>query len=106
MSIVSVLAALIVFAVSYPQWYETRPDALIVRSGITTRRIPYEQLAAVRQPVGNKPLNRVQIDYGIGNFLIAPQDPQALMDDIASRAPHLSRQGTDLVSATAASRTT
>lgn len=97
MSAASVAAILLVFGISYPQWYETTPDALIVRSGMTTRRIPYQQLAAVRHTPGKRPLNRLQIDYGIGNFLISPQDPQAFIEDIAQRAPQLSRQGQDLV---------
>jgi hypothetical protein len=101
MSAASVVAVMIVFGISYPQWYETTADALIVRSGITTRRIMYGQLVAVRRPSEKTSLNRLQIDYGIGNFLISPQDPQAFMQDIAQRAPQLSRQGQDLISSAA-----
>ena len=48
---------------------------------------------------GSRPmaLNRVQIDYGIGDLLIAPKDAVAFFDDIASRAPQLTRHGTELV---------
>jgi hypothetical protein len=99
MSLASVVAAALVFTISYPQWYETRPDALIVRSGLTTRLVPYSKLAGVR-PAG---ANRISIDYGAGSFLIAPQNVEEFMDDIAARAPQLSKQGQALVPAGEAS---
>lgn len=85
MSAASVFAAILVFGISYPQWYETKSEALIIRSGLTTRLIPYSQITAVR------PSNdgRVAIDYGIGNLLIAPQDAQAFIDDVRSRNPQI-----------------
>ena len=80
MSIASVIAAALVFGISYPQWYETRPDALIIRSGLTTRLIRYAQIEAVRPSSDN----RIAIDYRIRRqFLIAPQNAQGFMDDIA-----------------------
>jgi len=93
MSIASVMAAALVFGISIPQWYETRPEALIIRSGLTTRVIAYGQIKAVRPSADN----RIAIDYGPGNLLIAPQNMQEFMDDIAARAPQLSRQGSEWV---------
>jgi len=93
MSIASVLAAALVFGISYPQWYETRPDALIIRSGLTTRLIRYGQIKAVRPSSDS----RISIDYGLGNLLIAPQNVREFIDDIAGRAPQLSKHGQELV---------
>jgi hypothetical protein len=95
MSLASVLAAALVFGISYPQWYETRPEALIIRSGLTTRVIRYAQIKAVRPSSDN----RIAIDYGIGNLLIAPQQAEEFMNDIAQRAPQLSRRGQELMAA-------
>jgi hypothetical protein len=85
----------VVFGISYPQWYETRPEALIIRSGLTTRVIRYAQIKAVRPSSDN----RIAIDYGIGNLLIAPQQAEEFMNDIAQRAPQLSRRGQELMAA-------
>jgi hypothetical protein len=93
MSIASVIAAALVFGISYPQWYETRQDALIIRSGLTTRLIRYPQIEAVRPSSDN----RIAIDYGFGNLLIAPQDAQKFIDDIAGHAPQLSKRGAELI---------
>jgi hypothetical protein len=93
MSIASVVAAALVFGISYPQWYETRPDALIIRSGLTSRLIHYPQIVAVRPSSDN----RIAIDYGLGNLLIAPQEAQEFMDDIAAHAPQLRKQGVELI---------
>jgi hypothetical protein len=93
MSIASVIAAALVFGISYPQWYETRPDALIIRSGLTTRLIRYPQIRAVRPSSDN----RIAIDYGVGNLLIAPLNDREFINDIASRAPQLFRRGVELV---------
>jgi hypothetical protein len=93
MSLASVLAAALVFGISYPQSYETTPDALIIRSGRTTRVIAYSNLVAVRLSTDS----RIAIDYGPGNLLIAPQKLQEFMDDIAIHAPQLAKRGQDLV---------
>jgi len=93
MSAASVFAALLVFGISYPQRYETRPDALIIRSGLTTRLIRYSQIKAVRPSSDH----RIAIDYGLGNLLIAPRNAHEFMDDIASRAPQLSKHGQELI---------
>ncbi len=93
MSLASLLAAALVFGVSYPQKYETAADALIIKSGLTTRVIAYERIAGV------KPSNdgRLEINYGIGNVLIAPENAQDLTDDIARHCPQLARRGNELV---------
>ena len=93
MSIASVIAAALVFGISIPQWYETKSDALIIRSGLTTRVIPYARIKAVKPSADQ----RIAIDYGLGNLLIAPQNAQEFIDDIAARAPQLSKQGSELV---------
>jgi hypothetical protein len=93
MSLASVVAAALVFGISYPQSYETKSDALIIRSGLTTRVITYVQIKAVRPSSDS----RIAIDYGPGNLLIAPQNAQEFMEDIAAHAPQLSRRGLELV---------
>jgi hypothetical protein len=93
LSLASLLAAALVFGISYPQRYETRPDALIIRSGLTTRLIRYPQIKAVRPSSDH----RIAIDYGFGNLLIAPRHAHQFMDDIARHAPHLSKQGSELI---------
>jgi membrane protein YdbS with pleckstrin-like domain len=99
MSLASVVAAAFVFGISYPQRYETGPDALTIKAGLTTRLIPYTKIKGV------KPSNdgRLAIDYGIGNLLIAPQDISEFMEDIARHAPQLARRGQELVLASSAS---
>jgi membrane protein YdbS with pleckstrin-like domain len=94
MSLGSFFAAALVFGISYPQRYQTRPDALIIKSGLTTRLITYDRIKGV------KPSNdgRLSIDYGIGNLLIAPEEPQKFTDDLARHTPQLQRKGTELVS--------
>lgn len=97
MSLASVVAAALVFGIKYPQRYETGPDAVIIKAGLTTRVIAYARIKGV------KPSNdgRLGIDYGIGNVLIAPQNAEEFMDDVAKHAPQLVRQGPELVMAAA-----
>jgi hypothetical protein len=97
MSLASVLAAALVFGISYPQRYETGAEALIIKAGLTTRVITYAQIKGV------KPSNdgRLAIDYGIGNLLIAPQNAEEFTNDIAKHAPQLARRGQELVMAAA-----
>jgi hypothetical protein len=104
MSLASVFAAILVFGISYPQWYETGPEALIIRSGLTTRVIPYPKITAVRPSTDTRggaamSLERIAIEYGTGNLLVAPKDSEAFMNDIAGRAPQLTKRGLDLVAA-------
>lgn len=98
MSMASLLAAALVFGMSYPQSYETGPDSLIIKAGRTTRVISYAQIKGV------KPSNdgRLAINYGIGDLLIAPQNAEAFTDDLAKRTPQLLRRGAELVMAAAA----
>ncbi len=79
MSLASLLAAALVFGISYPQSYETAPEALIIKSGRTTRVITYDRIKGV------KPLDdgRLAIDYGIGSVLIAPQNLAEFTEDLA-----------------------
>jgi hypothetical protein len=93
MSAASLFAAALVFGVSYPQHYETGPEALIIKSGLTTRVITYAQIRGV------KPSNdgRLSINYGIGDVLIAPQEAEALTNDIAKHSPQLARRGPELL---------
>ena len=94
MYLVALLAAALVFGVSYPQTYETRPDALIIKSGLTTRLITYARIKGVQRSKDD----RLGIDYGIGNVLIAPLNPEDLTNDLAQHCPQLKRQGAELVS--------
>jgi hypothetical protein len=93
MSLASLVAAAGVFGVSYPQSYETKPDALIIKSGLTTRLITYDRIKGVK-PTNDK---RLDINYGIGSVLIAPLDLAAFTNDMARHCPHLSRRGNELV---------
>jgi hypothetical protein len=102
MCVPSVCAALLVFGYCYPQWYETAADALVIRAGWTTRRIPYPAITAVRPSSDSRSslamsLDRVEIEYGTTALLIAPVDQEAFFADIAGMAPQLSRQGQGLV---------
>jgi hypothetical protein len=96
MSLASLFAAILVFGISFPQSYETRPDALIIRSGFTTRLITYDRLKGIKPFTDG----RVVLNYGIGTVFVAPVDRQAFIDDVASRAPQLCKQGEDFVTAT------
>jgi len=96
MSLASLLAAAVVFGISYPQSYETAPDALIIRSGRTTRVIAYSRIVSVRLSTDS----RLAIDYGPGNLLVSPQNAQEFMDDIAAHLPQLAKRGQDLVAKT------
>src|ERR1017187_6053665 len=102
MAAVSVGAALLVFGCCYPQWYETTAEALVIRAGLTTRRIPYPTITAVRPSSDSRSalalsLDRVEIESGSGKLLIAPVNQEAFFADVAARAPQLARQGQDLV---------
>ncbi len=94
MYLAALVAAALVFGISYPQRYETRPDALIIKSGMTTRLITYDRIKGTTQTKDGS----VAIDYGIGNVLIAPLDADAFTNDLAQHTPQLKRSGSDLVS--------
>ncbi len=96
------IVALLVFGFCWPQWYETTADALVIRAGLTTRRIPYSTITAVRPSSDTSSslamsLDRVEIEYGSKRILIAPKNQDAFFSDLATRAPQLSRQGQNLV---------
>ncbi len=93
---------ILVFGFCYPQSYETTPEALVIRAGLTKRTIPYSSITAVRPSSDTRSsqalsLDRVQIEYASGDLLISPDDQVAFFHDLAARAPQLSRRGQDLV---------
>lgn len=101
------LVFLLVFGCLLPQWYKTEPDALVIRGGLITRRIPYAKISAIRSDsIGQKSfswgsvaLSRdiVRIEYDGRGIYIAPKDSVGFFDDLEARAPQLSRRGMDLV---------
>ncbi|HEY9139333.1 MAG TPA: PH domain-containing protein [Bryobacteraceae bacterium] len=93
----SIFVAFLVFGFCYPQWYETTADALVIRAGVTTRRIPYSTITAVRPSSSTQSsfamsLDRVEIVYGSRKLLIAPKNQEAFFTDVAARAPQLYTQ--------------
>jgi hypothetical protein len=89
--------ALLVIGCCGPQSYQTTGDELLIRMGFTTRRVAYRDITAVRSS-----LERIDIECGTERLMtISPQYPEAFLNDIASRAPHLARCGRELVSSTA-----
>jgi len=97
----SIFVALLVLGFLYPQWYETTADALVVRAGLTTRRIPYSMITAVRPSPSRRSsfalsLDRVEVVYGAKRILIAPKDQEAFFKDVATRAPQLYAQAEDI----------
>ncbi|MGB9458529.1 MAG: PH domain-containing protein [Bryobacteraceae bacterium] len=98
---VSGFVVVLVFGFCWPQWYETAAYTLIIRAGLTTRRIPYSTITSVRPSSDTSSslamsLDRVEIEYGSKRILIAPKNQETFFSDIASRAPQLSRQGQNL----------
>jgi len=94
---VSIFIALLVLGCSYPQWYETTGDALVVRAGALTYRVPYSAITSARPSSSRRSsfalsLDRVEIAYGAKSILIAPKDQQAFLADLATRAPQLYKQ--------------
>jgi hypothetical protein len=92
----SILTAVVIAGFCYPQWYETTADALIIRAGLTTRRIPYSSITAVRPSSDMRSsfalyLDRVEIEYDGKKLLIAPADKDAFFADLAARVPGISR---------------
>ena len=95
------IVALLVLGFCWPQWYETAGDALVIRAGLTTRRIPYSTIIVVRPSSDTSSsiamsLDRVEIEYGSKKILIAPKDQEAFVSDLAIRTPQLCRQGQSL----------
>jgi len=97
----SIFVALLILGFLYPQWYETTADALVIRAGLTTRRIPYSMITAVRPSSSRRSsfalsLDRVEIVYGAKSLLIAPKNQEAFFADVATRAPQLYAQAQNI----------
>jgi hypothetical protein len=96
------VVAALVFGFCFPQWYETTTDELVIRAGLTTRRIPYSTIVGLRPSSDRRSsfalsLDRVEIEYGLKKVLIAPRNQEEFFADIAARAPQLVREGVNLV---------
>jgi hypothetical protein len=85
----------------YPQVYQTTKEGLVIRAGLTRRMIPYHAITFVGPSDEGSfsfAFGRVSIRYGANaGVLIAPADYRAFLEDLAVRAPHLTRRGQDLV---------
>jgi hypothetical protein len=81
----------------YPQSYQTAEEGLIIRAGLIRRVIPYDAITFVGLSDG-----RVSIRYGTNaGIAISPADSRAFLEDMASRARHLTRRGQNLAPALA-----
>jgi hypothetical protein len=70
---------------AYPHRYVTAPDALRVSLGLVRWTIPYRAITFVRA-TGTRVAIRVANDP---ELLLAPNDPEAFLADVAKHAPHL-----------------
>ena len=89
---IPVLVCLVLMA--YPHRYVTAPDALKVSAGLVRWTIPYRAITFVGA-LGNR-----RIAVRVGNdpeLLLAPDDPEAFVDEVARHAPHLIRRGAALL---------
>ena len=98
----SMASLVLVFGFGFPQWYETTGQALIIRAGFVTKAIPYNQITAVRPSSDSRSalalsLDRVQVEYGSCDLLIAPENKELFFAELARHAPQLSKRGQDLV---------
>jgi hypothetical protein len=98
---VSIFIGLLVLGCCYPQWYETTGDALVVRAGVITYRVPYSAIISARPSTSRRSsfalsLDRIEIAYGAKSILIAPKDQQAFLADLATRAPQLYSQSRNI----------
>jgi hypothetical protein len=90
---------LILLLCAYPQTYQTTDQGLVVRDALTSRLIPYEQITSVtsNDPGVFRP-KRLRLEYGSGsNLTLAPADRDAVLADLAARAPQLAWRGDRLV---------
>ena len=98
-----VLAILLVGG--YPQYYETTPGGLLIRSGLFRRLVPYEAITFIgpaTEGAASVALSRDRVKVAWGpasEILIAPADARTFFADVAVRAPHLLHRGPDLVAA-------
>jgi hypothetical protein len=100
--VVAAFDAVLILGFLWPQSYETAPDALVVRAGLTTRRRPYASILAVRPSTDSRSalalsLDRVLIESSAGDLLIAPRDQAAFFAEMETRCPQLTRRGQELV---------
>ena len=98
----SVFSILLLFGLIFPQSYETTETELVLRAGLRKIRIPYTAITAIRPTTDSRSalamsLDRVLVEYQSGEQLIAPQDQSAFFADLQRRAPHLTKQGQNLV---------
>jgi hypothetical protein len=103
---IPLLPALLLLLFLYPQWYETAPDALLIRAGLKTWRVPYAEITAVRSSPDSRvwgawslalSIDRISVEYRGRTLLISPRDQVTFFEDLASRAPRLEKRGQDLV---------
>ncbi len=99
---VAAFDAVLILGFLWPQSYETAPDALVVRAGLTTRRRPYASILAVRPSTDSRSalalsLDRVLIESSAGDFLIAPRNQEAFFAEMQALCPQLVRRGQELV---------
>ena len=87
----------------YPQSYQTTPDGLLIRSGLTRRLVPYQAITFIGPSRSGQSsvalsVDRVKVEWAPSSeVLIAPADPAAFLADVAARAPHLAIRGRNLV---------
>jgi uncharacterized membrane protein YdbT with pleckstrin-like domain len=94
---------LILVGLVFPVYYELADDALVIRSGLVRSNIRYSDIRRVvptRSMLSNPALSLDRLHVDTGNPLgplISPKDKRAFLDALAVRAPHLIRQGDQLV---------
>lgn len=90
--------------VVWPVEYRLEPERLVIRFGLMRSRIAYPAIREVRpsRSLLASPalsLDRLDIVTGTGYpAAISPDDRSAFLADLATRAPHLRRDGDRLVS--------
>lgn len=106
--LVAVVSSAVLLAVYgglvFPMRYAVGTDAVIVRHGLITQRIPLAAITEVRptrNPLSSPALSldRLEITFGEGVFkhaMISPADKQGFLDELAARAG-LRRDGDGLV---------
>jgi hypothetical protein len=92
------------FALAYPVWYRITASHLVIRCGVFTRVVPLERISRVTpsRAVWSSPalsLDRLRIQFGRSDsVLISPEQPERFLAELAAKAPHLVREGPNLVS--------
>lgn len=89
---------LILLLWAYPQTYKTTDQGLVVRDALTRRLIPYEQITSAGPVEGFLRSKYIRLQYGKGaELLLKPANGDALLTDLAARAPHLAKSGNRLI---------